>query len=116
MGTTARRVAVATLVVLGIVVAALALWKIKVVIALVFLGFIVAAAMRPSIEWLERRARIPKPLGVLVHYLIVGGLIALVTAWLGGELVYRLGVAVDDDANVDASNSLVEEGAAEVKS
>jgi len=31
---------------------------------------------------------------------------ALVTAWLGGELVYRLRVAVDDDANLDASSSI----------
>jgi uncharacterized membrane protein len=31
---------------------------------------------------------------------------ALVTAWLGGELVYRLRVAVDHDANLNASNSI----------
>jgi len=35
---------------------------------------------------------------------------ALVTAWLGGEMVYRLRVAVDDDAGLDASNSLSREG------
>lgn len=29
-----------------------------------------------------------------------------ITAWLGGELVDRLGVGVDDGANVDAPNSL----------
>jgi hypothetical protein len=33
-------------------------------------------------------------------------LIALATAWLGGELVDRLGVGVDDGAHLDASNSL----------
>ena len=32
--------------------------------------------------------------------------IALATMWLGGELVYRLGVAVDQNANVSAPNSL----------
>jgi uncharacterized membrane protein len=37
---------------------------------------------------------------------LVGVLLALVTAWLGGEMVYRLRVAVDDDANLNASNSL----------
>jgi uncharacterized membrane protein len=37
---------------------------------------------------------------------VLGVLIALVTAWLGGELVYRLRVGVDDGANLDASNSL----------
>ena len=81
MGQTARRAAVATLVGLSVIVAALALWKIKVVIALLFSGFIVAAAMRPSIDWLERRARLPKSLGVLVHYLVLVGLIAL-ALWL----------------------------------
>jgi uncharacterized membrane protein len=35
---------------------------------------------------------------------------ALVTAWLGGELVYRLRVAVDDDAGLNASNSLNRDG------
>jgi predicted PurR-regulated permease PerM len=81
MGTTARRAAVATLVALSVVVAALALWKIKVVIALVFMGFIVAAAMRPSVDWLDRRARIPRPAGVLLHYLVLLGVVALVL-WL----------------------------------
>ena len=36
--------------------------------------------------------------------------LALVTAWLGGELVYRLRVGVDSDAHLDASNSLQREG------
>jgi predicted PurR-regulated permease PerM len=71
MGATARRAAVSTLVVLGIVVLALALWKIRVVIALLFLGFIVAAAMRPGVEWLRRRAHVPRPAGVLLHYLTI---------------------------------------------
>ncbi len=65
----ARKTAIATLVALAIVVAALALWKIRVVIALLFLGFVIASAMRPSVEWLNRRARVPRPLGVLLHYL-----------------------------------------------
>jgi uncharacterized membrane protein len=45
---------------------------------------------------------------------VAGGLIALVTAWLGGELVYRLGVGVDADANLNASNSLTSAGPAEI--
>src|SRR5205814_3362048 len=59
------------------VLAALSLWKIKVVIALFFLGIIVAAAMRPGIDWLQRRARLPRAAGVLVHYAALAGLIAL---------------------------------------
>jgi predicted PurR-regulated permease PerM len=81
MSGTARRAATATLVGLSIVVAALALWKIKAVIALLFLGFIVAAAMRPGVDWLHQRARIPRGLGVLIHYLTLAGLLALVL-WL----------------------------------
>ena len=46
---------------------------------------------------------------------LVGAAIALVTAWLGGELVYRLRVAVDDDAGLDASSSLAREGVVDVK-
>jgi len=46
---------------------------------------------------------------------LIGVALALVTAWLGGELVYRLRVAVDDDANLDASNSLSREGVASAR-
>jgi predicted PurR-regulated permease PerM len=81
MGSVARRAAVTTTVALAIVVTALALWKIKVVIALVFLGFIVAAAMRPGIEWLQERWRLPRGVGILLHYAVLVGLIAL-ALWL----------------------------------
>jgi uncharacterized membrane protein len=37
---------------------------------------------------------------------LIGAGMALGTAWLGGELVYRLRVAVDDGANLDATSSL----------
>jgi predicted PurR-regulated permease PerM len=99
MGLTARRAAVATLVALGVIVAALALWKIKVVIALLFSGFIVAAAMRPSIDWLDRRARIPRPAGLMLHYLALLGLVAL-ALWL---LVPR---AIDQVQQATSGNTL----------
>ncbi|HEX6663275.1 MAG TPA: hypothetical protein VF025_06330, partial [Gaiellaceae bacterium] len=63
----AKRVALSTVIVIAIVAAALALWKLKLVIALIFLGFILAAAMRPAIEWLERR-RVPRAAGLLLHF------------------------------------------------
>ena len=72
---TARKAAISTLVALAIVVGALALWKIRLVIALLFLGFVIASAMRPSVEWLHRRARVPRSVGVVVHY--VGFLAAI---------------------------------------
>jgi len=76
MGETAKRAAIATLVVVGIVAAALALWKLKVVIALVFLGVIIAAAMRPGIDALRRRG-VPRGVGLIVHYIAIFGFLAL---------------------------------------
>ena len=81
MSATARRAAVVTLVSGSIVIAALALWKIKIVIALLFLGFIVSAAMRPGIEWLRLHARLPRAAGLLLHYLVLIGIIGVVL-WL----------------------------------
>src|SRR5579871_288823 len=78
---TARRAATSTLVVISIVVATLALWKIRVVIALLFLAFTLSAAMRPGIDWLHRRARVPRGVAVLLHYLVFLGVIALLL-WL----------------------------------
>jgi uncharacterized membrane protein len=46
---------------------------------------------------------------------LVGAALALFTAWLGGELVYRLRVGVDEDADLNASNSLGASGVAEVE-
>lgn len=81
MDNTARRAATVTLVVLSIVVAALALWKIKAVIAVLLLGFILAAAMRPGVDWLHKRWHVPRSVGVLIHYVLLFGLIGLVL-WL----------------------------------
>jgi predicted PurR-regulated permease PerM len=76
MRQTAQRAAIATLVVIALVAAALALWKLKLVIALVFLGFILAAAMRPGIDGLKRHG-VPRSIGLALHYLALAGLIAL---------------------------------------
>jgi predicted PurR-regulated permease PerM len=73
---TARKTLVATLVAGAVVILALALWKLKLVISLVFLGFVIAAAMRPGIDALHRR-RIPRGIGVALHYLVLAGLVAL---------------------------------------
>jgi uncharacterized membrane protein len=68
------------------------------------------------VSWFLRgpdAAYAPDPLPFVLGLLGVG--LALVTAWLGGELVYRLRVAVDDDAGLNASNSLDREGAVGTK-
>jgi uncharacterized membrane protein len=46
---------------------------------------------------------------------VLGAGLALVTAWLGGELVFRLRVGVDDDASLDATNSIAREGVAKAE-
>ncbi len=46
------------------------------------------------------------PNGVPIVLEVIGVLLALVTGWLGGELVERLGVGVDPGANLDAPSSL----------
>src|SRR3954451_21685580 len=76
MAETAKRVALGTLIVIALVAVTLALWKLKLVIALVFLGFILAAAMRPGIDALAQR-RIPRGAGLALHYLVFAGLFAL---------------------------------------
>lgn len=45
---------------------------------------------------------------------VIGAGIALVTAWLGGELVFRLRVGVDDGAGLNATSSLSASGLADV--
>jgi predicted PurR-regulated permease PerM len=76
MAETAKRVALGTLIVIALVAVTLALWKLKLVIALVFLGFILAAAMRPGIDALARRG-LPRGAGLALHYLVFAGLFAL---------------------------------------
>ncbi|HEX3236846.1 MAG TPA: AI-2E family transporter [Gaiellaceae bacterium] len=66
---TARRAATVTIVAVSIIVLALALWKLRLVIALLFLGFVIASAMRSSVEWLHRRAHVPRGVAVVLHYL-----------------------------------------------
>ncbi len=80
MGQTARRAAVATLVVVAILACAAALWQLRLLVSLFLLGLVIAAAMRPSIEWLRRR-RVPPSLGIAIHYLALVGLVALLL-WL----------------------------------
>lgn len=60
-------------------------------------------------SWLLRRGSanfVPGSFAMLLSF--AGIVLALVTLWIGGELVYRLGVAVDPGANVNAPSSLSE--------
>jgi uncharacterized membrane protein len=59
------------------------------------------------VSWLTRDTDYSPALANMI-WSFAGAIIALFTAWLGGELVARLGVGVDEDANLDASSSLGE--------
>jgi predicted PurR-regulated permease PerM len=91
---TARRTAVATLVSLSVVVLGLALWKLKVVVALLLLAVTLASAMRPGVEWLARR-RVPRVLGVLLHYLVLLAFVALLLWLVVPRLTAQVQAAID---------------------
>lgn len=75
-------------------------------------GNVIATGMFAA-SWMMRREDPGNPGPVAVKLSIAGTLLALVTGWLGGELVNRLGVGVHDGANLDAPNSLSGRHAAE---
>jgi predicted PurR-regulated permease PerM len=94
---TARRAFVTALVIGGVVVLALALWKLRMLIALVFLAFIIAAAMRPGVEAMRRR-RIPRGVGIGLHYL---GLFALIGLLLWAVVPRAINQVSDAIAGVE---------------
>jgi uncharacterized membrane protein len=67
----------------------------------------VAVLVLFALSWLTRLDQADwRPDAAAVLFGLGGLLLAGVTGWLGGELVERLGVGVDDDARLDAPNSL----------
>ena len=59
-----------------------------------------------AISWWIRRAAPSAPSGAALAFSFIGVLLALVTGWLGGELVDRLGIGIDTGAHPDAPSSL----------
>jgi uncharacterized membrane protein len=60
-----------------------------------------------AVSWLLRyNADDWTPSGLALVLSFAGIALGAVTGWLGGELVERLGVGVDDGADLDAANSL----------
>lgn len=65
-----------------------------------------------AVSWFLRGANVdfvPDSLALTLSF--AGVALALITGWIGGELVYRLGVGVDAGANVNAPNSMTEQSA-----
>jgi uncharacterized membrane protein len=59
-----------------------------------------------AVSWLLRYDNPASPGAVALVFSFVPVVLALVTGWLGGELVDRLGVGVDNGAHPDAPSSL----------
>jgi uncharacterized membrane protein len=58
------------------------------------------------ISWMVRWNEPARPDSAALTLSFLGAGLSLITTWLGGELVDRLGVGVDDDANLNAPSSL----------
>ena len=72
----AGHVAIATLVVVGILVAAVVVWEARLVLALLFSAIILAAALRPSVDGLSGLG-VPRGFGVVLHYVVLVGLLGV---------------------------------------
>jgi len=57
-------------------------------------------------SWFLRRSNPAEPLLLAIILSAVGVGLAMITGWLGGELVDRLGVGVAEGAHIDAPSSL----------
>jgi uncharacterized membrane protein len=68
-------------------------------------GNVVVVAIFAASWWLRRDDPAQPEILAIVLSAVAAG-IATITGWLGGELVDRLGVGVDDGANLDAPSSL----------
>jgi len=56
-------------------------------------------------SWLLRTGSPDAPPAFAIVLSVAGSGLAFLTGWLGGELIHRLGVSVDDGANLDAPSS-----------
>ena len=75
------------------------------------IGNVVVVLLFAGSAWLRWDS--PQAPIALALMLSFGGLVlALITGWLGGELVDRLGVGVDEGAHVNAPSSLTTDRAA----
>ncbi|HJS19767.1 MAG TPA: DUF2231 domain-containing protein [Anaerolineales bacterium] len=75
-------------------------------------GNLVIVLLFAASWWLRSGDPNNVPTSLALTLSLLGFGLALVTGWLGGELVYRLGMAVDQGAHENAPNSLTTERAA----
>jgi len=73
----------------------------------------VAVILLFAASWFMRWPLPSNPGAIAVMLSLVGAVLMLVTGWLGGELVERLGVGVDNGANLNAPSSMSGRSASE---
>jgi predicted PurR-regulated permease PerM len=100
----AKRAAITTLVVVGIVVVTLAVWKLRLVVGLLFSAMIIAAALRPSIDWLARH-RVPRPAGLGLHYLALIGAIAIGLAFAVPAALHQVDHALSPSGKAEVARA-----------
>jgi predicted PurR-regulated permease PerM len=101
---TAQRAAIVTLVAGSIVVLALALWKLRLVLGLLFFALIIAAAIRPGIEWLERR-RVPRAVGLALNYLVLVAIVAAAIAFAVPRALDQVNHALSPSGKQEIANA-----------
>jgi predicted PurR-regulated permease PerM len=81
------------------------LYLIRDVLALVIVSWLLATAFSPTVNWLNRVTRIPRPLGLAAMYVLIGGVIALLVVLFSpiiADQVKQLGASLPhyiDDIN-----------------
>jgi predicted PurR-regulated permease PerM len=98
-----RRTFVATLVALSVYYAFQGLWRLQELLALLFVAFTLAAAMRPGIEWLNRH-KIPRGVGLLLHYVALLALVLLLLWLVVPRAVHQVDLAVNGNGIINAAN------------
>lgn len=69
-------------------------------------GLNVLVVLLFAVSWLLRRPESASPSSLALTLSFAAVVIAVVAGWFGGELVDRLGVGVDQGANLNAPSSL----------
>ena len=72
-------------------------------------GLNVLVVLLFALSWVMRRPDPGSPTGTALALSFAAVVIAVVAGWFGGELVDRLGVGVDEGANLNAPSSLAKE-------
>jgi predicted PurR-regulated permease PerM len=91
---TARHALVASGIAVLVIALALGLWHLKVVLALLLLAITISSAMRPGVDRLAS-LHIPRPVGVLIHYAAILGLVALFLAYVVPTMTDQVQAAIN---------------------